>query len=642
MSRRTRVALFIALLVVAAVAPVQWSNASMVHGVEAAGTSFSPAHLSASAGDLVLFSMTDGPHTVTADDGSFDFGPDGPGASYGLRLHADGTYRYHCKIHGGPGGIGMAGTIQVASGVGTTTTTTFPMPTTTTAPRPVTTSTTRPPLPPPTTPPTTTPLPAGPVGRAGPTTNHPGGVNVVRSWEWDQAGAGSRYLVGEVENSSATTVFLTKITIDMLDAGGRLVATDYTYLSTSYLDPGDRAGFEIRLSPPSDYVTAVARVSADAAYGQSNHNFTVSITNRYTNAYGSEHIVGLVRNDNIAPVDSVWVYGTFFDAAGRPAGQAVDLVTGQLPAGQTVSWEFVRSADRAPYVASHLYAESSSEAALPVVEPPADPGTNDGSYGPLLGPGSGRRSGYWMVGSSGAVYAFGTATDFGGITGPLGKATAVDLEPIPSGNGYWIVDDTGRVYPFGDAADFGSAGGIRSATGERVTSLSTTPSGRGYWIFTSAGRVLPFGDAAFLGDVSHLRLAGPVLDSIVTPSGRGYYMVASDGGIFAFGDADFHGSMGGHKLNAPVQSLVPDGDGIGYWLVASDGGIFAFRAGFRGSLGGIKLNKPVTGMVRAGSGYLMVGEDGGIFDFSGDPQGFQGSLGDRPPARPITAVAVAP
>ena len=96
--------------------------------------------------------------------------------------------------------------------------------------------------------------------------------------------------------------------------------------------------------------------------------------------------------------------------------------------------------------------------------------------------------------------------------------------------------------------------------------------------------------------------------------------------------------MGDTRLNAPVQSLVPDPDGAGYWLVAADGGVFAFEAPFRGSMGGTKLNKPVTGMVPFGNGYLMVGEDGGIFNFSDRP--FLGSLGDRPPARPIVSVAV--
>jgi len=247
------------------------------------------------------------------------------------------------------------------------------------------------------------------------------------------------------------------------------------------------------------------------------------------------------------------------------------------------------------------------------------------------------RSGYWMVGNDGRVYNFGDAKSYGDATLTAG-AQAVDLEPTPTGNGYWIVDDFGHVFAKGDAVGMGDVDRSLLAPGEAVTSLSSTKSGKGYWVFTTAGRVIGFGDAAFFGDMSKVKLNGPVLDSIPSASGNGYYMVASDGGIFTFGDAEFRGSMGSVKLNAPVQSLVPDADGSGYWLVASDGGIFAFNAPFKGSMGAVKLNKPVTGMVRFGNGYLMVAEDGGIFSFS-DKQ-FVGSLGEHPPAHPITSVAV--
>jgi myo-inositol-hexaphosphate 3-phosphohydrolase len=247
------------------------------------------------------------------------------------------------------------------------------------------------------------------------------------------------------------------------------------------------------------------------------------------------------------------------------------------------------------------------------------------------------RSGYWMVGSDGRVYNFGEAKAYGDATLPAG-AQAIDLEPTPSGNGFWVIDDQGHVFAKGDAASMGDVDRAILSPAEVVTSLSATKSGKGYWIFTSLGRTIPFGDAVFYGDMSKTKLNGPVLDSIPTASGKGYYMVGSDGGIFSFGDAVFMGSMGGKPLNKPVQSLVPDGDGSGYWLVASDGGIFAFEAPFKGSMGAIKLNKPVTGMVRYGDGYLMVGEDGGIFSFSSKK--FVGSLGDNPPAKPITSVAV--
>jgi hypothetical protein len=250
------------------------------------------------------------------------------------------------------------------------------------------------------------------------------------------------------------------------------------------------------------------------------------------------------------------------------------------------------------------------------------------------------RSGYWMLGSRGEIYAFGAAGHLGSPGQLPPTVTAVDLEPTPSGAGYWVLTSDGEVRPFGDAPTLGNVSAARLSSGERVTSLSATPSGAGYWVFTDRGRALGFGDARFLGDVSAVALNGPVLDSVATPSGDGYYMVASDGGIFSFGDARFYGSTGGQRLNAPVQSLVPAGDGRGYWLVAADGGIFAFSAPFRGSMGAHRLNQPVTGMVRFGEGYLMVAADGGIFNFSGLP--FAGSLGATPPPNPVVSVAPLP
>ena len=245
------------------------------------------------------------------------------------------------------------------------------------------------------------------------------------------------------------------------------------------------------------------------------------------------------------------------------------------------------------------------------------------------------RSGYWMLGSNGKVFAFGDAQRHGDQAAGL---RSVDLEPTPSGDGYWILSDAGAIDVFGDARGRLVIDRLPSLDrDEEATSLSATPSGNGLWVFTSEGRVMAYGDARHHGDLAGTRLNGPVLDAVPTPSGDGYYMVGSDGGIFSFGDARFHGSMGGRRLNAPVQSLVPDHDGAGYWLVASDGGIFAFDAPFRGSMGGTRLNKPVVGMVRFGNGYLMVGEDGGIFSFSDQP--FLGSLGSRSPASPVVSVA---
>jgi plastocyanin len=53
------------------------------------------------------------PHTVTADDGSFDSGDMQPGHEFSWTFNTAGVYRYYCKYHGAAGGVGMAGIIVV-------------------------------------------------------------------------------------------------------------------------------------------------------------------------------------------------------------------------------------------------------------------------------------------------------------------------------------------------------------------------------------------------------------------------------------------------------------------------------------------------------------------------------------------------
>jgi plastocyanin len=67
-------------------------------------------------GSVVWTHQGQRPHTVTADDGSFDSGTLQNGGSFGQTFSAPGVYRYYCEFHGGPGGEGMAGVIRVGGG----------------------------------------------------------------------------------------------------------------------------------------------------------------------------------------------------------------------------------------------------------------------------------------------------------------------------------------------------------------------------------------------------------------------------------------------------------------------------------------------------------------------------------------------
>ena len=77
---------------------------------------FTPAQLTVKVGTTVVWTSEDNaPHTVTADDGSFDSGNLKKGDSFKFTFTKAGTFPYYCAYHGTAGGGGMAGTITVTN-----------------------------------------------------------------------------------------------------------------------------------------------------------------------------------------------------------------------------------------------------------------------------------------------------------------------------------------------------------------------------------------------------------------------------------------------------------------------------------------------------------------------------------------------
>lgn len=101
---------------------------------------FTAGTVTITAGDTVVWTDSGAlPHTVTADDNSFDSGNMSTGQTFSRTFTTPGTIRYYCKIHGAAGGVGMSGTIVVQAAQVTTTTTTAAPTTTTAAPATTTT-----------------------------------------------------------------------------------------------------------------------------------------------------------------------------------------------------------------------------------------------------------------------------------------------------------------------------------------------------------------------------------------------------------------------------------------------------------------------------------------------------------------------
>jgi hypothetical protein len=216
------------------------------------------------------------------------------------------------------------------------------------------------------------------------------------------------------------------------------------------------------------------------------------------------------------------------------------------------------------------------------------------------------------------------------------SARTVAVTPTGNGSGYWEVEANGTVAAFGSAQNYGSLTGRLNSP---IVGMAATPNGNGYWLVGADGGIFSFGDAAFYGSTGSLRLNKPIVGIAATADGRGYWMVAADGGIFSFGDAAFFGSMGGTRLNEPIVGIAADPATGGYWEVASDGGIFSYRAPFFGSTGSIRLNKPIVGMEASpnGQGYRFVASDGGIFTYGAAP--FDGSTGSLTLAAPVVGMA---
>ena len=71
-------------------------------GTDTSSKGFSPDNIVVVLGvnNTVVWTNNDGsPHTVTANDGSFDSGNLAPGQSYTYTFTAPGTYIYHCTYH---------------------------------------------------------------------------------------------------------------------------------------------------------------------------------------------------------------------------------------------------------------------------------------------------------------------------------------------------------------------------------------------------------------------------------------------------------------------------------------------------------------------------------------------------------------
>jgi hypothetical protein len=262
----------------------------------------------------------------------------------------------------------------------------------------------------------------------------------------------------------------------------------------------------------------------------------------------------------------------------------------------------------------------------------SDPNPIVSSYGTVAGPGGGS----WFDDSSGNSWLVFAAWTAGCTSYSCGGERRLFVAPVsfsstapppnPGRNGYWLVGSDGGIFTFGTAQFYGSTGSLKLQ--RPVVGIVPTADRAGYWLDASDGGVFSFGDTQFYGSIPKLGLnpAGsglshslnaPIVGMVPSNDDRGYFMVGSDGGVFAFGDASFEGSCPGiGGCSGSAEAVLPDATGQGYWVVTRAGNVYTFgdahNYGQPGTLG-----VPITSAVRTpdGGGYWILAGNGSVYAY---------------------------
>ena len=209
--------------------------------------------------------------------------------------------------------------------------------------------------------------------------------------------------------------------------------------------------------------------------------------------------------------------------------------------------------------------------------------------------------------------------------------------PAPPSHGYWLVGSDGGIFSFGSAGFHGSTGNLQLQ--RPVVGISPTADRGGYWLVASDGGTFAFGDAGYYGSIPGVglhpagsgqpnSLRAPIVGIVPSSDGGGYFMVASDGGVFAFGDATFSGSCPGiGGCSGAAVAVVPDKTGHGYWVMTSTGAVYAFGDAINHGAPGPQSSLITSAVATAdGQGYWILDAAGQVFAY-----GDAAPLGGLPP-----------
>ncbi len=173
--------------------------------------------------------------------------------------------------------------------------------------------------------------------------------------------SGTLHVVGEVRNSGSSSAQFVEITANFYGAGGALLTTDYTFSDVSVLGPGQDSPFDVLVfDPPAGIVSYTVSVTDFSAPASSPvvTGLNATVTNTYTSAGGTLHIVGTVTNTSATAYEYVQPIVALYNAIG--AVVAVDYTftsPTDLAPGSTGTFDILMF-DPPPYASTRLWVDA--------------------------------------------------------------------------------------------------------------------------------------------------------------------------------------------------------------------------------------------------------------------------------------------
>jgi hypothetical protein len=202
-----------------------------------------------------------------------------------------------------------------------------------------------------------------------------GPIQVLSSSSWIDS-IGDIHIVGEVQNGGSQFQQFIEIDFGFYNSSNTLLNTDFTFTQADVLASGERSSFEDIFAPPAGYNHyAISNVTSQSTSAPSNHNFTTTITNVFTDSIGAQHVVGTVMNNNSTTDTFVQVLFTMYDCSGGTIDSdfafiQTDSTSTLGPNPSTANFALIRSAG-APAAVSLRAITQSSDAPSPYAVPAA-------------------------------------------------------------------------------------------------------------------------------------------------------------------------------------------------------------------------------------------------------------------------------